>query len=358
MSNEEIKSGAESRKSSRNKFIFGIVFFVTIAVSAIIFNVFPGSPLNDTAENGLVAEEPSEEEADKKPEPPELTTTTYAVVEVDVLRLRNGPGTDFEILDRLSRGAYLEVMGYQNEWIEVEAPDGTHGWVHGEYTDEHKRYDPVYSSGDYYDPDRPILISYWRPGDEYWYEYGYESYWCVGEMKMDFSLRFSDIIELMGEPDLLEEEAVLEDTHHLITMEYPFMNITCHYSTSQTYGTARDDAYIVAIDVHSPEVEGPRGIRVGDSLDTLLSKVPVEQNPLEELDYNNGNDEESAYYKKVIYGSYDETAPIAVVYYNINEEPLRVDFHDMPFGGHSNGSLSIKFIDGKIASFQIGWQYM
>lgn len=59
--------------------------------------------------------------------------TDKVVVDVDVLRLRGGPSTDHEILDRLFLGTMLQVEGNQNEWLKVITPDGKHGWVHGEY---------------------------------------------------------------------------------------------------------------------------------------------------------------------------------------------------------------------------------
>ena len=55
------------------------------------------------------------------------------IVDVDVLRLRGGPSTDHEILDRLFLGTMLQVEGNQNEWLKVVTPDGKSGWVHGAY---------------------------------------------------------------------------------------------------------------------------------------------------------------------------------------------------------------------------------
>lgn len=59
--------------------------------------------------------------------------TNKVVVNVDVLRLRSGPGTDHKILDRLFLGTMLQVEGNQDEWIKVITPDGKNGWVHGAY---------------------------------------------------------------------------------------------------------------------------------------------------------------------------------------------------------------------------------
>jgi N-acetylmuramoyl-L-alanine amidase len=59
--------------------------------------------------------------------------TNKVVVNVDVLRLRGGPSTDHEILNRLFLGTMLQVEGNQGEWLKVITPDGKHGWVHGAY---------------------------------------------------------------------------------------------------------------------------------------------------------------------------------------------------------------------------------
>lgn len=55
------------------------------------------------------------------------------VVNVDYLRLRSGPSTDHDILDRFMKGDILKQIGRENEWIQVIAPDGKEGWVHGDY---------------------------------------------------------------------------------------------------------------------------------------------------------------------------------------------------------------------------------
>jgi N-acetylmuramoyl-L-alanine amidase len=61
-------------------------------------------------------------------------TERHVAVDVDILRLRSGPGTTFEILDRLSLGTVLKVTEINGEWLKVITPAGKHGWVHGDYT--------------------------------------------------------------------------------------------------------------------------------------------------------------------------------------------------------------------------------
>ena len=59
---------------------------------------------------------------------------SYVAVDVDILRLRSGPGTTFEILDRLSLGTILKVTETNGEWLKVITPVEKQGWVHGDYT--------------------------------------------------------------------------------------------------------------------------------------------------------------------------------------------------------------------------------
>jgi len=88
----------------------------------------------------IVKAEPEEVVIKQKPEPEEIAEDESeeneiepeikVVVNVDILRLRSGPGTDYEILDRLRRGTVLEVMGEKDEWLQVTRREG---WVHGDY---------------------------------------------------------------------------------------------------------------------------------------------------------------------------------------------------------------------------------
>lgn len=86
-----------------------------------------------------LATQPSPPAESQPPAPPPATgvpsesTANKVVVDVDVLRLRGGPSTDHEILDRLFLGTMLQVVGNQNEWLNVITPDGKKGWVHGAY---------------------------------------------------------------------------------------------------------------------------------------------------------------------------------------------------------------------------------
>ncbi len=53
----------------------------------------------------------------------------------DNLNLRNGPEITYLIIDILSSGTVLEVKGSEGDWLEVITPDGTEGWVHGDFVE-------------------------------------------------------------------------------------------------------------------------------------------------------------------------------------------------------------------------------
>lgn len=66
---------------------------------------------------------------------PDQTRMPLLEVAVDRLNLRGGPGTDFEALGRLSRGALLEQMGETDGvWVKVAVlSSGINGWLHSDY---------------------------------------------------------------------------------------------------------------------------------------------------------------------------------------------------------------------------------
>lgn len=65
---------------------------------------------------------------------PTPTPQPEAVVAVDVLNLRAGPDTSYDILTVLEEGARLKVVGRTeaNDWLKVVTTDGQEGWVFAE----------------------------------------------------------------------------------------------------------------------------------------------------------------------------------------------------------------------------------
>lgn len=60
----------------------------------------------------------------------------YVVVNVDTLNLRSGAGTNYHVIDQLTKGAILYVMDSYDEWLNVITPDDKGGFVHGDYVVE------------------------------------------------------------------------------------------------------------------------------------------------------------------------------------------------------------------------------
>jgi hypothetical protein len=101
--------------------------------SGILVSEIEENQMAKDEKNDVSCEDSNQTDLISYPDPPELIYTEYAVVDVDVLRLRSGPSTDHQILERLTSGTQLKVLSYQNEWLKVETPNGDQGWVHGDY---------------------------------------------------------------------------------------------------------------------------------------------------------------------------------------------------------------------------------
>lgn len=65
---------------------------------------------------------------------PTPTPQPEAVVAVDLLNLRAGPGTNYDILTMMEEGTRLKVVGRTetNDWLKVVTADGREGWVFAE----------------------------------------------------------------------------------------------------------------------------------------------------------------------------------------------------------------------------------
>jgi len=114
---------------------FCILLFTTIGCDSN--NVVSPEPIEteeiDDTESEKIVIEPKlepEEITEDISEDKILEPEIKAVVNVDILHLRGGPGTDYEILDRLRLGTVLEIIGEKDEWFQVSH---RMGWVHGDY---------------------------------------------------------------------------------------------------------------------------------------------------------------------------------------------------------------------------------
>lgn len=55
---------------------------------------------------------------------------TARVVSVDVANVREGPGQNYSVVERISIGATLLCWGEANDWYHVRTPRGAEGWIH------------------------------------------------------------------------------------------------------------------------------------------------------------------------------------------------------------------------------------
>lgn len=90
---------------------------------------------NTGAESGSSTRESTENHADQTGSNG-APQSGSVIVEADVLRLRSGPGLDYEIIGRMLQGTVLTVTGNQDEWLEVITPEEQNGWTHGDYVRE------------------------------------------------------------------------------------------------------------------------------------------------------------------------------------------------------------------------------
>lgn len=61
---------------------------------------------------------------------------TTGVVTANILNVRARPGTHYEVVTQVECGDELQVVGENDEWLEVLAPSGSRAWVADRYIDE------------------------------------------------------------------------------------------------------------------------------------------------------------------------------------------------------------------------------
>lgn len=98
----------------------------------------------DIAEADIVAtptptNEPSPEATDPalSTEPPETLAyqTANASVKVDNAYLRDGPDIRFPGSAKYKKGDQFKVIGYYKDWFQVEARNGSRGWLYKDWLD-------------------------------------------------------------------------------------------------------------------------------------------------------------------------------------------------------------------------------
>lgn len=56
-----------------------------------------------------------------------------AYVTASVLNVRRGPSTGNTVVGRLERGQEIVILDREDAWIQAKLPDGSRGWIHGDY---------------------------------------------------------------------------------------------------------------------------------------------------------------------------------------------------------------------------------
>ena len=67
---------------------------------------------------------------------------TYArVVCFDVLHLRSGPGSDYEIIGKYRNGTKVQILSTGSRWAKVKTPDNKIGYMYTEYLSAYTKTD-------------------------------------------------------------------------------------------------------------------------------------------------------------------------------------------------------------------------
>jgi uncharacterized protein YgiM (DUF1202 family) len=66
--------------------------------------------------------------------------SSYATVNVSLLNVRSGPGTDNQVLTQFERDLSVAVLGERNGWLNVLRPEGSQAWLAGWFTDRSQSY--------------------------------------------------------------------------------------------------------------------------------------------------------------------------------------------------------------------------
>jgi hypothetical protein len=139
-----------SANIKNNKILLPTLFILLCSFSLVLFGCDSGSIVEPEIIESEKIMEPDSETAD------ELVVDGYGsfeiernvetfvkvVVNVDVLRLRSGPSTDHEIIDRLILGTVLEIVDEDGKWLQVR--NRSEGWVHGDYVVKPSSPDKLY----------------------------------------------------------------------------------------------------------------------------------------------------------------------------------------------------------------------
>jgi len=61
----------------------------------------------------------------------DIADAKIATIDVDSMNVRNGPGTEYQIIHKLTKGATYEIIEESNNWYQIEINSETEGWIAG-----------------------------------------------------------------------------------------------------------------------------------------------------------------------------------------------------------------------------------
>ena len=108
--------------------LLGILLLVSCAPVATSFGTTPTLPPTDTPAPAVTAQSSTETP---------IPEVMVGVVEVDLLNIREGPGTNYPILTSLTKGEKFYILGEvvnstNNKWLLISPFSDSLGWVIGD----------------------------------------------------------------------------------------------------------------------------------------------------------------------------------------------------------------------------------
>ncbi len=69
-----------------------------------------------------------------------ISSGEQVMITAESLNIRTGPGSRYQVIGQLYRGAVVEVDGFENGWYYVRLSNDAYGWIAQDYTTPYKTY--------------------------------------------------------------------------------------------------------------------------------------------------------------------------------------------------------------------------
>lgn len=111
------------------------VGFETLIVAGVTYFLYAGVYYNRAATGYVVVDAPGPTVVVQETVPTVPGEIGKALtVDVDLLNVRGGPGTNHPVVSQVRSGDTLTIQGTSDEWYYVQLPNGSYGWVMAKYT--------------------------------------------------------------------------------------------------------------------------------------------------------------------------------------------------------------------------------